>query len=87
MWKLKHGLYGLKDGARQFYLSVKEKLLKLGCKISEMDPTMFYLHKGDILSGIVCCHVDDFLHAGEEHFDDIMISLRKGLWKGKQKKL
>ena len=73
VWKLKHGLYGLKDGARQFYVSVKEKLLKW-CKISEMDPTMFYLHKGDNLSGIVWCHVDDFLHAGEEHFDDIMIS-------------
>ena len=27
IWKLKHGLYGLKDGARQFYDSVKEELL------------------------------------------------------------
>ena len=27
-WKLKHGLYGLKDGARQFFISVKEELLK-----------------------------------------------------------
>ena len=34
MWKLKHGLYGLKDGARQFYVSVKEELLQLGYKIS-----------------------------------------------------
>ena len=74
VWKLKHGL---KDGARQFYVSVKEELLKLGCEISETDPAMFYLHKGDKLSGIVCCHVDDFRHAGEEHFDNIMISLRK----------
>ena len=40
VWKLKHGLYGLKDGARQFYISIKEELLKLGCKISEMDPAM-----------------------------------------------
>ena len=54
MRKLKHGLYGLKDRAREFYLSVKEELLKLGCKISEMDPAMFFLHKGDKLSGIVC---------------------------------
>ena len=84
VWKLKHGLYGLKDGTRQFYISVKEELLKLGCKISEMDPAMFYLHKEDKLSGIVCCHVYDFLRAGEEHFDNIMI--RKGLWQGKQKR-
>ena len=27
VWKLKHGLYGLKNGARQFYISVKEELL------------------------------------------------------------
>ena len=26
IWKLKHGLYGLKDGARQFFISVKEEL-------------------------------------------------------------
>ena len=83
MWKLKHGLYGLKDGARQFYRSVKGELLKLWCKISEMDPAMFYLHKGNKLSGIACCHVDDFLHAGEEHFDNIMISLRKRFVAGK----
>ena len=32
IWKLKHGLYELKDGARQFFISVKEELLKLGFK-------------------------------------------------------
>ena len=83
VWKLKHGLYGLKDGARQFYISIKEELLKLGCKISEMDPAMFFLHKGDKLSGIVCCHVDDFLHAGDEHFEKIMNRLRKRFVAGK----
>ena len=45
IWKLKHGLYGLKDGARQFYLSVKEELLRLGCKMCETDPALFFLHK------------------------------------------
>ena len=81
--KLKLGLYGLKDGATQFYISVKEELLKLVCKISETDPAMFYLHKGNKLSGIVCCHVDDFLHAGEEHFDNIMVRFRKRFVAGK----
>lgn len=83
VWKLKHGLYGLKDGARQFYLSVKEELLKLGCKMCEIDPAMFFLHKGGKLSGIVCCHVDDFLHAGDEYFEKIMINLRKRFVAGK----
>ena len=80
---MKHGLYGLKDGARQFYISIKEELLKLGCKIFEMDPAMFFLHKRDKLSRIVCCHVDDFLHAGDEHFEKIMNSLRKRFVAGK----
>lgn len=34
IWKLKHGLYGLKDGTRQFYKSVKDELLRFGCKMS-----------------------------------------------------
>ena len=83
VWKLKHGLYGLKDGARQFYLSVKEELFKLGCKMCEIDPAMFFVHKDGKLSGIICCHVDDFLHAGNEFFEEIMISLRKRFVAGK----
>ena len=83
VWKLKHGLYGLKDGARQFYLSVKEELFKLGCKMCEIDPAMFFVHKDGKLSGIICCHVDDFLHAGNEYFEEIMISLRKRFVAGK----
>ena len=55
LWKLKHGLYRLKDDARQFYISVKEELTKLGCKMCDIDPAMFYLHKGGKLCGIVCC--------------------------------
>lgn len=83
IWKLKHGLYGLKDGARQFYLSVKDELIRLGCKMSEMDPAMFFLLNRGKLSGMVCCHVDDFLHAGDEHLEKIMVNLRKRFIAGK----
>ena len=85
VWKLKHGLYGLKDGARQFYLSVsvKEELLKLGCKMCEIDPAMFCLHRNDKLCGIVCCHVDDFLQAGDEYFEKMIKTLRKRFVAGK----
>ena len=38
IWKLKHGLYGLKDGARQFYESVKEELINLGFIQCKLDP-------------------------------------------------
>ena len=47
IWKLKHGLYGLKDGARQFFISVrvKEELLKLGFRQCTLDPAIVYVHK------------------------------------------
>ena len=83
VWKLKHGLYGLKDGARQFYMSVKDELLRLGCKMSELDPAMFFLHKEGKLSGIICCHVDDFLHAGDKYLEHLMVNLRKRFVAGK----
>ena len=43
IWKLRHGLYGLKDGARQFYESVKEELLKFGFTQCKLDPAVFYI--------------------------------------------
>lgn len=75
IWKLKHGLYGLKDGARQFYLSVREELLSLGFSQCEIDPAMFYIHSKGELQGLICCHVDDFLHAGNSHFEEHMKKL------------
>ena len=48
-----------------------------------MGPAMFFLQKGDKLSGIVCCHVEDFFHAGDDHFERIMNSLRKRFVAGK----
>lgn len=45
IWKLKHGLYGLKDGARQFYESVRAELLKIGFKQCRLDPAVFLFRK------------------------------------------
>ncbi|CAC5412222.1 unnamed protein product [Mytilus coruscus] len=75
IWRLKHCLYGLKDGARQFYLSVREELLSLGCKQCSLDPAVFVKHTDQRLSGIICCHVDDFLHSGDEKFEEVMRKL------------
>ena len=52
IWKLKHGLYGLKDGACQFYMSVKDELLKLGFTRSKLDPAVFTLVRDETLQGI-----------------------------------
>ncbi|CAG2236079.1 unnamed protein product [Mytilus edulis] len=83
IWRLKHCLYGLKDGARQFYLSVREELLSLGCKQCNLDPAVFVKHTDQRLSGIICCHVDDFLHSGDENFEEVMRKLRTRFVAGK----
>ena len=83
IWKLKHGLYGLKDGARQFFISVKEELLKLGFKQCSLDPAIFYLHKDGKLEGIICFHVDDFLHSGGMYFETLIRKLRQRFYAGK----
>lgn len=83
IWKLKHGLYGLKDGARQFYDSVKEELLKLGFIQCRLDPAVFYFQEQKKLKGMICCHVDDFLHAGDLRFDQLMEKLRARFSAGK----
>ena len=75
IWKLKYGLYGLKNGARQLYESVKEKLINLGFIQCKLDPAVFYFHKDKKLIGMICCHVDDFLHAGDNSFDMLMTFL------------
>ena len=72
IWKLKHGLYGIKDGAGQLYGNVKEELLALGLTQCKLDPALFYLLKDNILSGLICCYVDDFLYAGDKYFVRLM---------------
>jgi hypothetical protein len=84
VWKLKHRLYGRKDGARQkFYMSVRDELLSLGFRQLKLDPAMFTLIREGSLIGIICCHVDDFLHAGNETFEAGMCKLRQRFLAGK----
>jgi ribonuclease HI len=68
LWKLKKCLYGLNDAARKFYLSVKSCLLRLGCEVSNLEPALFVYKSNGITSGIILCHVDDFLHGGDMEF-------------------
>lgn len=43
-WKLRHCLCGLKDGARQFYMIFKEKLVRLGDRKFKLDTAVFELY-------------------------------------------
>ena len=76
-------MYGLKDGARQFDDSVREDLLRLGFIQCKLDPALFYLLTENELSGIICCHVYDFLHSGDQYFEIHMNKLKTRFYAGK----
>ena len=77
-------LFGLNDAACQFFLSVVQFLLKLGCEQSSLDPALFFLSKDNCLVGMVVSHIDDFLHSGEAVFDsEVMGNLRRYFLPGK----
>ena len=84
-WKHKHSLYGLKVGARHFYESVKDELLKLGFTQCKLDPAVFYIQENRKLRGMICCHVDDFLHAGDHCLEKLTEKLRARFSAGKVK--
>jgi hypothetical protein len=85
LWRLKRCLYGLSDASRKFYQSVTEEMLKLGCRQSILDPSLFYLQSHDgVLMGVMVSHIDDFLHAGNDLFDKtVMEPLRARFLSGK----
>lgn len=88
LWKLKKGLYGLKDAGRQWFFRVKEKLIELGCEQSIMDPGLFTKKNSDgTIIGLIGLHVDDFLHAGSQTFNETVIKeIHKEFLVGKNEK-
>ena len=84
VWKLNTCLYGLNDAARQFYNSVVQELMHLGCRKSHLDPSLFYKSNDQGLSGLMVSHIDDFLHAGQSSFDmEVMSKLGKRFLAGR----
>lgn len=81
LWLLNKCLYGLKDASRKWYLRVLGKLKELGFQVSKYDAGLFYLIKDGILIGIVALHVDDFLHAGNKHFNETVLPQLLGCFK------
>ena len=80
LWKLNRCVYGLDDASRVWYFRMKEELNKLECKNSKLDPALFiYYNEG--LEGLLISHVDDFLWAGTEKFEQSVISKLKETFK------
>ena len=68
LWRLRKPAYGLVDAARSWYLSLKEELLSLGCKQSQLDKSVFRWIITGKLQGIFLLHVDDFFLTGSVRF-------------------
>ena len=66
--KLEKAVYGLNDASRNWYFTVKEELLKIGCEQSKIDKSLFRWYEDGKLQGLSLMHVDDFLYAGSQNF-------------------
>ena len=73
LWKLNKCLYGLKDASRQWYFKVVNKLIEQGFQKCFCDKGVFFLIKDNKLIGFVALHVDDFLHAGNDYFNRVVM--------------
>ena len=68
LWKLKKTVYGLKDAAREWYLSVRDALKSIGVKECLNDSAIYYERKEGILQRIIALHVDEFIWGGNKNF-------------------
>src|SRR5215469_16753965 len=85
VWKLKKGVYGLKDAARVWYDSLVKILTGLGGKRNRLEPTVFTWSQNGSLTGIMCTHVDDICYGGNEWFHhDVIGQLKTQLKMGKE---
>ena len=73
LWRLKKTVYGLKDAARAWYLRLKEALLEIGADMCNLEGTLFMWYYNNVLEGIVCVYVDDFLWTGTNRFEQVVI--------------
>ena len=67
LWQLIKPAYGLGDASRLWYLTVRDKLTKMGIKVSIHDQGLFYLKSNEgRLESIIIVFVDDLLVAGKD---------------------
>ena len=73
IWRLRVCVYGLNDAPRKWFLKVEAEVLSVGCIQSKMCPALFMYKQNEILTGMMICHVDDFLHAGNRYFKENIV--------------
>ncbi len=70
IWQLEKPAYGLNDSPRNWYNSLKEFLLCIGCLVCRFDPGFFYYKNNNKLIGLILLHVDDFMICGNRKFNE-----------------
>ena len=73
-------MYGLADASRYWQLSAREKLLKLGAKISSIDTGPVYWRANNTLIGILAHYVDDMIWGGNKYFNGTIIAKLKEIF-------
>lgn len=82
VWKLKKCVYGLADASLYWYNRVKEIMLRAAGKMSKVDPAVFYwLDQDSAVTGVLACHVDDFIWGGTESFSTTVIPHLKSIFR------
>ena len=73
IWQLEKPVYGLIDSARNWYASISQFLISVGCQVSLYDKALFSFHHNNKLCGLTLLHVDDFIFSGNQKFLDTVI--------------
>jgi len=74
IWKLKKGLYGLREASRLWYDELVQDLEKHGGVKLTGDPGCLVFHRDGVLLGFVLIHVDDLFISGEEDWANDIVN-------------
>ena len=81
VWRLLKCPYGLADAGRNWFLRVKQELVRLEAYQSEFDGAFFAWYNENELCGVIAIHVDDMLFGGTTLFHSNVISVINSTFK------
>ena len=72
--------FSLANGSGYWYLQMREELIKLGANVNSVDLGIFYWKGNNCLVGLLACHVDNMIWAGNEMFETNIINNLKHMF-------
>ena len=74
LWLLIRPMYGLDEASYLWYETLRDAFLDKGGKKALTDPALFYFHQDGVLIGLVAIWVDDVFSAGNELFQELVMT-------------